>query len=431
MTDRTLPFIMLISPLGTVVNAKWADDERGYEKSVQRDKYPLIHGETAIDFAGGADAYDMTLIFDGPACDILAAQFYEATKELGPWMITHPVHGIVQLQLLSIRERVTPVSSGGRYEVETHWMEPLDPLTMMTMRQLTGAIDAQIALLASASAAAMAGGAVAGFGSIGSVVAVANVASAIASKVGSEIYYAGTVAASLAIAKEQDQSAQQDLANATTAAMGGASGYDPSAIATALFGVFQGPCLACPDATTAIRLMARAADDMIEALPSSRSRSDISRAEAIQVSLEAVLSAACMSTTIGNLQTRTQAIEAARALVQMFEDITSALDATYTLFQTNFRPDHRFYAQTETYEAALNLVASSVDYLIRQSFDLRIEKRFTLDRDKTTIQICVEEFGLKAEDELDNFIEWNELEGDDVMILAQSREVVVYVEPKK
>jgi hypothetical protein len=137
-----------------------------------------------------------------------------------------------------------------------------------------------------------------------------------------------------------------------------------------------------------------------------------------------------MSTTIGNLQTRTQAIEAARALVQMFEDITSALDATYTLFQTNFRPDHRFYAQTETYETALNLVASSVDYLIRQSFDLRIEKRFVLDRDKTTIQICVEEFGLKAEDELDNFIEWNELEGDDVMILAQSREVVVYVEPK-
>lgn len=429
---RTLPFIFLISPLGTAIMAKWADDERGYEKSVQRDKYPLIHGETAIDFGGGADAYDMTLLFDGADCDLLAAQFYEAAKEFGPWMVTHPVHGIVQLQLLSLRERVTPISSGGRFEIETHWMEPLDPLTMMTMRQLTGAIDAQLAALSASSAAAFAAGSVvAGFGSVGSVVAVANVASAIASAVASKIYYAATVGASIAIAKDQGESAQQDLDNALAAAMGGISGFDPSAIAVALFGVFQGPALACSDATTAIRLIGSAVTDLAEALPIATERNDINRAQTTEVSMEAAFAAACLSTTLGNLQTRTQAIEAARALVQILRDITDALDDTYTSFASSIRPDRRYYAQTDTYEAALNLAASCVEYLIRQSFDLRIEKRFTLDREKTPIQICCEEFGLKGEENLDSFIEWNELEGDDVMILGISREVVVYVEPKK
>jgi hypothetical protein len=277
----------------------------------------------------------------------------------------------------------------------------------------------------------LAAGTLAGFGSIGSVVAVANIAGAVASKVGSEIYYGATVAASLAVAKEQDEEAQRALSNAVAEAMEGSATYDPTAISNALFGVFRGPVMACSDASTAIRLMGTAVNDMIATLPTTKSRQDISRAQSSEVSMMAALGAACLSTTIGGLQTRRQAVEAARSLVSLFQTITSSLDAVYTLFQANFRPDHRYYAQTETYETALSLVSSCIEYLIKQSFDLRIEKRYTLDREKTVIQICVEEYGLSAEQEIDNFIEWNCLEGDDVLILAQGREVVVYVEPKK
>jgi hypothetical protein len=311
-------------------------------------------------------------------------------------------------------------------------MEPLDPLTMMTLRQLTGAIDAQLAALTTTAVAAFAAGSVvAGFGSVGSAVSVANFAGAAASQIASQIYYGATAAESLSLAKDQDEAAQQALANATADAMSGISGFDPTAIATALFGVFQGPVLASSNTTTALCLMGSAITTLADALPIATERSDINRAQTTEVAMEAALGAACLSTTLGSLQTRTQAIEAARSLVQLLRDVTEALDDTYTAFQSSIRPDRRYYAQTDTYEAALNLVASCVEYLIRQSFDLRIEKRFTLDREKTPIQICVEEFGLKAEENLDSFIEWNELEGDDVMILGISRELVVYVEPKR
>jgi hypothetical protein len=424
--------IFLISPLGTSVTAKWADDERGFEKSVQRDKYPLIHGETGVDFGGGADAYDMTLIFDGPSCDLAANQFYEAAKELGTWMVIHPMHGMVELQLLSLRERVTPVSSDGRFEIETHWMEPLDPLTMMTLRQLTGLIDAQLAAFSASSVAAFSASAVlAGFGSFSAIVSVAAIASVIAGKVADKVLYGANMAACAVIATSQTGDSQAALAASCDAAVANTADFDPSAIATAMHGMMQGPVLASSDPSSAIRLMSTAVGQMAEMVPLTTNAEDLNRCHTVEVGLEAVLGASCLATTIGNLQTRTQAIAAARALAAVFYDITETMDAVNTAFASQLRPERRYYAQTDTYEAALLLVSSCIEYLIRESFDLRIEKRITLDRDKTPIQICVEEYGLKAEDNLDPFIDWNALEGDDVMILPQSREVVVYVEPRK
>lgn len=428
---RTLPVIMLTSPLGTFLEAKWADDERGFDKSVQRDKYPLIHGETGIDFGGGADAYDITLIFDGPDCDTTSSRFFECAKEIGTWWVVHPVHGMIELQLLSLRQRVTPVSSGGRFEVETHWIEPLDPLTMMTMRQLTGAIDAQLAAVSAASASAFAGAPISGFGSIGAAVGVVNAASAIANKVAAEMYYAGTVAASVAIAKEQTGASADELATATLAAMSNPADFDPTTIATATHAMMQGQALTGADPQTAIRLMGSAVEQFAEMVPTTITSSDLNRACSVEMTLEAALGAACLATTISGLQTRAQAIDAARSLVAMLDDVTTTIDEMLDLFADNLRPERRYYGQTETYEKLRDLVASCVAYLIQQSFDLRVEKRVILDRDKTPIQICVEEYGVRAEDYLDQFIDWNSLEGDEVMLVSRGDEVVVYVETKR
>lgn len=429
MTDlRTLPFVMLVSPMGVVIEAKWADDERGYEKSVQRDRYPLLHGETAIDFGGSADAYDMTLIFDGPLCDLAAAKFFEAAKQIGPWSVTHPVHGFVQLQLLSLRQRVTPVSSGGRWEIETHWMEPLDPLTMMTMRQLAGLVDAALAAVTTASVGSFSAVPMADYGSIGSVVQVANAASAAANAVAEQLYYIAAVSASLAIAKDQVADAQANLDAALASVQASTADYDPTTIANALVGLVQAPILSCADPTTAIRLMGTAVDNFITMIPSTTKREDLAKCATIEVLLDAALGGACLSVTMGGLDTRVQAVAAARALVQMLQDVTQAMDDVYDAFATAFRPDHRYYAQTDSYEKLSILVSNCVDYLFRLAFDLRVEKRIVLERDKTPIQICAEEYGAKAEDNLDAFIGWNQLTGDDVLILGQSREVVLYVE---
>lgn len=428
-SSRTLPVITLVSPKLTKIVAKWADDERSYAKVVQRDKYPLLHGETAIDFGGGADGYNFTVIFDGPNCDLAANQFYECAKELGPWTVIHPVHGAVQLQLLSLKHTVAPVQSGGRVEVATEWMEPLDPYMMMTVRQIAGMIDAQLAALSAASAAAFAGASVvSGFGSLSTIATVAGIASAAANKIADKINYAMTVSECQEIADEQTAAAQSTLTNSTDAMLADSSAFDPGTIAASIHTALQGPVLAGTDPSTSISVVSAQLAEFAAMLPSGTSATDLNRAQTTEVTLEAALGAACLAATVGEFKTRNQAIESARALVEMLHDITEALDDCYEAFADEVLPSRRYYAQTETYEAALLLVSQTVEYLIRLSFDLRVEKTMTLDRDKSPIQIVTEEFGVKGEDSLDDFIAWNELEGDDVMLLDAGREVVVYME---
>lgn len=427
--ERTLPIILLTSPTGEFFEAKWARDERSYEKSVQRDKYPLIHGETGYDLAGGADGYDITILFDGENCDIDAAKFFEACKAIGTWWVAHPVHGMIELQLLSIRHVVDPTTSGGCVEVETKWFEPLDPVTFQTMRTMTGAIDAQFAAVSASSAAAFAGAAAgAGFSEIGAIVNAVNIANAAINKIAEVAFYASTNEEAKAIGREQSEAAQAELTDQTDAARADTADFDPEAIAVALNSCITSPLLAAPDAKYVTTAMDAAADSFIADIPTGTNTASAMRAHVAEVALEAVICGACLGTTLGEITTRTQAIASAQALSDMFDKVTDALDAVQDQFDGNVRAERRYYAQTETYQAALTLVAKSIEYLIIRSFDLAIEKRITITRDKTPIQICCEEFGIDGDDRLDDFIEWNQFEGDDVELVPAGREVVLYVE---
>jgi hypothetical protein len=276
---------------------------------------------------------------------------------------------------------------------------------------------------------------IAGFGSVGNAASIVGIASGIANLVASKIYVGTQIAASAALAKKQMDSSQAQLGPWMSPDKASTNGLDfadaAEGIATAIHGMMQAPVLACSDPSTALNLLGSALDDMIGTLPIDAKRTNIARAQMGEVCLEAIHGAACLGATIGTLQTRVQAIKAAQKLADLLAQVTTAMDDVVALFSFNLRPDFRYYAQTETYRQLLALTSKSVEFLIRESFDLRIEKRIVLDRDKTPIQICAEEYGTNGEDNLDGFIAWNGLEGDEVMILPQSREVVVYVEPKR
>lgn len=429
--DRMMPIIMLTSPNGDFFEAKWSGDERSFEKSVQRDKYPLIKGETGVDLGGGADGYDITIVFDGENCDVKAESFYRACEQSGTWWIQHPVHGRLELQLLSVRQPVDPVRSGGSVEVETKWFEPLDPVTLVTLRQMTAAIDSAAAAMTSYSVSIYSAKVKkTGWGDISAIIGVINLIAGIAGMIAERMASTAVSPPAVELAKTAKGKADADLSTEIDATKADTSAFDPGAIATACHTSIQSIALMSSDTSTTVSAMNDLVDGAAALLPTTTSTSALNRAMTLEVQLEAALVAACLSATIGKLQTRTQAVESSKALATLFAKITGILDGVMEQFEDEIRPDRRYYAQTETYQSALQMVSQTIDYLLRQAFDLAIEKTIMLDRDKTPLQICTEEYGSAGESKVDDFIEWNDLQGDDVMILGPGREVVVYVEAR-
>lgn len=431
--DRLLPEIVLTSPMFTVITAKWADDTRSSRKNLQRDRVPLFQGELVEDLGGESFTYSIPLLFDGPACDLRAEQFALASKELGSWIVVHPTHGTLSLKLVEWSQNNAPVKSGGVVTVNTTWIDYIDPLLMLPTGALAGSVDAAIAALSAASAGAFAAGALAnGFGDLGAILNAISIASAVANEVAADIYSASVNDDAADIAHEQADAANAEIAQATAAAQtSGFDGFDLETTATAIHTSMKAPMLAGPSPLLAISSMEGVVDDIISKLPSDTSYSSFNRCKTFEMTMEAALSAACLSATLAELQTRSQAIQAAQKLHDLFTSIVETMDAVSEQFESLPYLDDRYYAQTETYQAALDMVSTTIRYLLTTAFDLKIEKRITLDRDKPPIRIVMEEYGASGEDKLDEFIDLNNLEGDELVVVPHGKEIVLYVEGLK
>lgn len=86
--------------------------------------------------------------------------------------------------------------------------------------------------------------------------------------------------------------------------------------------------------------------------------------------------------------------------------------------------DKQFISQSVGYSTVQNLYALTMQYLLSQFFNLKIEKRFTLKNKRSPLEITVTEYGTL--DDYDLFIESNQLSGDEILILPAGKEIVIY-----
>jgi hypothetical protein len=154
----------------------------------------------------------------------------------------------------------------------------------------------------------------------------------------------------------------------------------------------------------------------------------INRTLVVELATVSVLISLAKIATTGQLQTRPQTIDAADTLVNSLDSYTEVLDNQQTVFNSN-RIDRQYFSQLQSYASAAKLITAAVKYLLLVSFDLRIEKRFTLKTRRATIEIVITEQGSLGENDenLDAFIEANNLEGNEIIALPPGKEVVIYV----
>jgi hypothetical protein len=157
------------------------------------------------------------------------------------------------------------------------------------------------------------------------------------------------------------------------------------------------------------------------------SEADFNKTLVFECTIGSILVASTQIAADSEFQTRPQVINAIEETTSLFESSVAALDAIQAQYADK-DIDLQYFSQSQSYTDIWVLNALANKALLESSFDLKIEKRFTLDRNRSPLEITVTEYGGLGENDsnYDLFINSNNLKGNDILYLPTGREVVVY-----
>jgi hypothetical protein len=441
--ERLQSEILLISPEGNEFTAKWSGSSRSMEKKLGIFIFPKVKGNVVQDLDVNSTSWTIPISFDGKDCDLNATAFFRAAKERGVWSITHPVHGFLGLQLVRITQNDEPVTSGGIIEVDTEWIEPIDETTLLTAAEASAAVQDKIDGLATSAFDQFAEGLDASTealenGISTTVQGIANVTDFVLSPLTSSVD-------ALSTAMNLIQNGINDTLAATV--------LDVEALAGQIQELITTPSLATTSIEQSQDLYSELASEFSALLPDTDATTRLTAAEANQaIVVELALSSALQAygtiavngikaaqaagatipaTTIvltgEPVATRAQAVEAAANTATVFDDLTNNLEGIQKAFE-NEDIDQQYFAQPLSFSPAAQLVGQTIQFLLLAAFDLKVERRFVLDRPRSPVEIAMTEYGGPGNNDanIDLFIRSNNLKDNEIYLLPAGREVLIY-----
>ena len=125
-----------------------------------------------------------------------------------------------------------------------------------------------------------------------------------------------------------------------------------------------------------------------------------------------------LSVVNNTFNTKTDALEAAEAILVQLDDLIEWRDTEFTTL-----------SEIDTggaYQQLQEAVALTAGFLVEISFTLKQERRLILNRSRTIIDLVAELYG-SIDDQLDFFITSNDLSGSEILELPKGREIVYYI----
>lgn len=116
--------------------------------------------------------------------------------------------------------------------------------------------------------------------------------------------------------------------------------------------------------------------------------------------------------------TKSEALDAAEGILTLFDSVVAWRDENY---QSLDEVD-----TGSAYQQLQEAVSIAAGFLVQISFNLKQEKRITLNRNRTIIDLAAELYG-SVDDQLDFLIDSNNLSGSEILELPKGREIVYYV----
>jgi hypothetical protein len=412
--------MVMVSPDGNRFEAKWRQSPRTVDKKLGIFNYPLIKGTVVQDLDVTSYRWPLTFFFDGPNHDLEADRFMKAVLQRGQWSITHPVYGFKGLQLMTITEVLDPTGSGNISEFNSDWIEPIDPQTLKTAAEMSDAVGIQADLVAISAADQF----VAGL-DISKPFSIENAINSVTNAVNQFLGPIAELNASINSEFLALQRATQDLLAAAI--------LNPLSIAGNIQALIETPLLAINDIRSRLSAYANLAGAMFgiqpdegEINPDGRNKAHVQQiALASTVSSNAKI--AVIDPTEGGLSSQAQAIQTAQDLSTQYDAIVANLDESQALFEDENIEDQHF-SQEQSHNETMLVTSQAIEFLLVSSFNLKIERRFTLDRRRAPTEIAIVEYGGPGENDanIDLFINSNKLKGSDILLLPALREVVIY-----
>jgi hypothetical protein len=415
--DRLAEEITLTSPDGDEFTALWVGNPVTVSKKLGLFEFPGINGTKVQDLGGGGARYPLTIYFHGQDNDKEAQSFFTACSQIGPWEVEHPVSGPLTLQWVSYTQHIEPVTSGNvtRFEVET--IVPLPDSATVSSAQLAGDIDAG-ALDANASAASQFDANV--------IQDTFNEFSELTGSIGSAISVVKTTLRAVERFELVPAEAAAILAGITTTIE--SFPLDTSQLSAQVQNLVQLYAEAQDSVSGALSMYLDYNEEIKKITPSSPDQEGKNVAAVQELFLSAGLVGMSLSAKVGGEKTRSESLENAEIISGAFTDITNALDLIQELYKDS-PIELQYFSQSQSYSDALVLAGIAARLMIQSSFDLSIEKRFSLEVARNFVEIVGNEYGSLGEDDenLDLFLESNNVTGSEFFILPAGREVVVYV----
>lgn len=416
--ERVRGTINLTSPQGNVFDALWRDNERNKAKKLGIFEFPKVQGAEVQDLGIGAVNYPLTFFFDGPDNDIESERFFKSCDEKGRWQVVHPIKGLLELQLVSISEQISPTESGNITEFSTVWVEPSKKDLIKSSAQIKSEAISQIDVIDEVGADQLDANVIQETAEETKSFeqSMTNMVKSVQSKLSPLFERSAEINAQVSSIKRGIDVAITQLP------------FDLLSIAGQVQQLIQLPGLAIDDISGRISAYRNFVDRMFDEGPQDSRRKSLNVVAVQEISLVSAVNASCFTVLTGELTSRSQAIDLIDAISVLFTDVVNGLDSGQDLFQGE-GIEFQYFSQSQTYSDSSVLVAQTLSYLLRSSFDLTVEKRFTLDRQRSPIEITVTEYGNMGVDDsnFDLFIESNGLKGQEIAILPVGTEVVVYL----
>jgi len=416
--DRLAKSIIMVSPEGRKFEAKWRGSDRSKAKKLGTFSPPRKTGTVFQDLDIASSSYPMSIHFDGIDNDVMANLFYVTCDEKGTWKVTHPIHGKLDLQLVSVTQKDQPITSGNLTEFDLEWVEPLKDDSLISSAELAEEIQAQLNQLNLAANDQLE--AIAKQDSSFTIQSLKNAIATVTTAI-SEV--TGPIAELNADISRVVNEIQRGINAILLKPL-----VSVTSIASQVQQLTQLPSLATQSIQTRLDSYSTLINTINGITPS-----EISEAGRNEVAIKELAQIAALATmpqiiSTGPVETRAQALEFAASLQNTFETITNDLDEDQELF-IGESINVQYFSQSGSYTDSAKIVSLGIEFLLRASFDLKIEKRFTIKKDRSPIEITITEYGTlgESDENLDLFIASNNLKGDDILLLPAGREVLVYV----
>jgi hypothetical protein len=415
--DRLRGELTLTSPDGNVFTPLWRGNPRTIGKKLGIFEFPKVRGAIVQDLDVGAFRYSISLFFDGEDNDLEAQRFSDAVQENGVWAVTHPIYGDRLWQLMSATINDVPMESGNLTRIETEWIEPLDLEILPSPAQLAGILDSNAGDLTETAADQLEGIAdqstASGLAALKG--AVEDVVSVFENTLQSISDVSAAISSEIAAIKRGIDAVLQVVP------------LDVIAVAGQIQALIELPGRAIEDVNARLGAYENFAAGIIGGIGHETANAEgRNRVGVKELALTASISAVSRIAATGNLTSRTEAIEAIEGILTLFNDIIDDLDVSQEAFEDN-PITTQYFSQSTSFPLTALIVAQAVALILISTFDLAVEKRFTLQTPRAPVEIAMTEYDDISPEMLDFFITTNGLKANDILILPAGREVVVYV----